>query len=135
MKMPIYENAPPPPPQKQKKVGAPFNNKNAEQWTFEEAKELFDKALEFDFIGEISRELGTYRHIFDYLSNKFKDLETIYKSILSNIEANCFYHAKKGDIKEATAIINLKSNYGWTDRVSAVNENKNVEIKPIEFVD
>jgi hypothetical protein len=103
-------------------MAAPEGNKNAEQWTFEEAEGLFTEALvltlkdEYDFIGEIARDLGTYRTLFDYLSNKFKELKPLYNNILSNLEANCFEHTKKGKIKEATGIVNLKSNYNWTDR-------------------
>ncbi len=50
------------------------------------------------------------------MSEKFPSLQLIHNQILSNLEANCFYNSKKGKIKEATAIVNLKSNYGWTDR-------------------
>ena len=103
-------------------AGAPINNKNAEIWTIEEATTLFDNAYklsfqdDYDFIGEIARDLKTYREIFTYLSDKFKELKPLYNKMLSNLEANCFSHSKKGDIKEATAIVNLKSNHHWTDR-------------------
>lgn len=110
-------------------MAAAKGNINAEKWTLKEAKELFDEAVEmskeedYDFIGEIARDLGTYRDVFKYLSDKFDQLKPFHNIILSNLEANCFSHAKKGDIKEATAIVNLKSNYKWTDRVQ--NENNN----------
>jgi len=103
-------------------VGAKKGNKNAEVWTLKEAQELFDKALElstqddYDFIGEIARDLGTYRDVFTYLVSKFSELEDLYSRILSNLEANCFSHIKKGKIKEASGIMNLKSNFKWTDR-------------------
>lgn len=103
-------------------MAAPIGNKNAEVWTIKEAGELFEKALklseeeEYDFIGEIAKKLKTYRDIFTYLSDKYPDLKPIYKRILSNLEAGCFSHIKKGTIKEASGIMNLKSNYGWTDR-------------------
>jgi len=101
-----------------------FLNKNAEQWTLNDSKELFNSAIElsleerFDFIGEIAKELRVYRDLFTYLSDKYKELQEPYKIIKSNLEANCFSHSKKGDIKEATAIMNLKSNYNWTDRTT-----------------
>ena len=103
-------------------MGAKKGNKNAEVWTLKEAQELFDKALElstqddYDFIGEIARDLGTYRDVFTYLVSKFSELEDLYSRILSNLEANCFSHIKKGKIKEASGIMNLKSNFKWTDR-------------------
>jgi hypothetical protein len=97
-------------------------NKNAEHWTLEDAKVLFNSALEltklddYDFIGEIARDLNTYRAIFDYLVDKFPELQEVHKRILSNLEANCFLHTKKETINVATGIVNLKSNYKWTDR-------------------
>ena len=103
-------------------AGAPEGNKNAEVWTIEEATELLGKALElsegieYDFIGEIAKELKTYHQIFEYLIKKFPELKEIYIKVLNNLEANCFSNAKKGNIKEATAIVNLKSNHKWTDR-------------------
>ena len=103
-------------------MGARKGNKNAEVWSLKEAQELFDKALElstqddYDFIGEIARDLGTYRDVFTYLVSKFSELEDLYSRILSNLEANCFSHIKKGKIKEASGIMNLKSNFRWTDR-------------------
>ena len=101
---------------------APQGNKNAETWTLEEVKELFQEALElslnddYDFIGEIARELRMDRHIFNYLSEKYPEFKSIHNEILSNLEAGCFFHTKKGKIKEGTGIVNLKSNYKWTDR-------------------
>lgn len=103
-------------------MAAPEGNNNAEVWTEEKAKELFENALakstenEYDFIGEIARDLGTYREVFTYLSDKFNSLKNIHKQILSNLEANCFSHSKKGTINTAVGIVNLKSNYGWTDK-------------------
>jgi len=121
-------------------AGAPYGNKNAEQWTIEEANQLFDTSIEksveddYDFIGEIARDLGTYREIYVYLKDKFPELKTKYEKILSNLEANCFSHTKKGLIKEATGIVNLKSNYKWTDRVqNDVDANVKVDIKPKDW--
>jgi hypothetical protein len=113
-------------------MAAPDGNKNAEQWTIEEATKLFDNAIalsnedDYDFIGEVARELGTYRDIFTYLSDKYKELNIKHKIILSNLEANCFSHAKKGAIKEATAIVNLKSNYKWTDRADITSKSESI---------
>lgn len=103
-------------------MAAPIGNKNAEQWTEEQAIKLFEDALElskendYDFIGEIARELKTYRDVFTYLKDRFESCNLLYLNLLGNLEANCFSHSKKGLIKEATAIMNLKSNYQWTDR-------------------
>lgn len=60
--------------------------------------------------------MDSYIEIFDYLIEKFPDLAKKKNKIKRNCEANCFSNAKKGNIKEASAIMNLKSNHGWKDR-------------------
>jgi hypothetical protein len=125
-------------------MAAPENNLNAEKWDIKEAKELFEKSLEmsinkeYDFIGEIARDLNTYRDIFTYLVDKFPELKTLHKRILSNLEANCFSHTKTNKINTAVGIVNLKSNYNWTDRqqTDITTNGKDVNTAPIiKFVD
>ena len=125
-----------------KKVGAPDGNNNAEVWNIEDATLLFNNALEksvekeYDFIGEIARDLNTYREIFTYLVDKFPELKETHKRILSNLEANCFSHTKKGTINTAVGIVNLKSNYNWTDRVDTTTKDKEISNNPIiQFID
>lgn len=125
-----------------KKVGAPDGNNNAEVWNIEDATLLFNNALEksvekeYDFIGEIARDLKTYREIFTYLVDKFPELKETHKRILSNLEANCFSHTKKGTINTAVGIVNLKSNYNWTDRVDTTTKDKEISNNPIiQFID
>jgi hypothetical protein len=122
-----------------------LNNTNAEVWDIDSAKELFNDAFnlanrdEYDFIGEVARDLGTYRDLFSYLSKKFPELKVLYNKILSTLEANCFSHSKTGKIKEATAIVNLKSNYNWTDRLDqnvksddgSMSPNKNTDLSKL----
>jgi hypothetical protein len=97
-------------------------NKNAEKWDFNNAEKLMNEALElsfnpeYDFVGEICQKLKIARSEINYFADKFPELKSTYNKILGNCEANCFRNAKKGNIKEATAIVNLKSNHGWTDR-------------------
>lgn len=117
-----------------------IKNKNAEKWTIEDSKQLFNKAIElstqkeYDFIGEIARDLGVYRELFVYISKKFPELQSLHKLILSNLEANCFSHAKRGEINTAVGIVNLKSNYNWTDRIDQTTKDKPIENKKIEVV-
>lgn len=104
-------------------MSAEEGNKYAEKWTLKEATELFDDALEmsegedYDFIGEIAKELKAYKELFTYISEKFPELKEKHKQIKSNCEATCFYNGKKNKIDKSMAIMNLKSNHGWTDRV------------------
>jgi len=110
-------------------------NKNAETWTIDEATKLFNDAIdlttekkgetnEFDFIGEVAQRLGTYKEIFIYLKKKFPELKRLNKKLISNVESNCFSNGKKGNINTAMAIVNLKSNHGWTDRVDNTTKGK-----------
>ena len=121
-----------------KKVGAPENNKNAEKWTLESAQELYEKAIDLtsdddglDFIGEVAKKLNTYRDVFTYLSKTFEEVKPLHKRLLSNVEANCFTHGKKGDINPAMAIMNLKANYKWSDRVETTLQGGD---KPVNIV-
>lgn len=111
-------------------------NKNAEKWNEEISIDIFSKAVEmskeettyiingkkitgykYHFIGEIASQLDLYRDLFLYLSKKFDKCKNYSDVLLNRLEANCFADSKRGVIKEATAIMNLKSNYGWTDRL------------------
>ena len=118
-------------------MSAPIENTNALKYTLEDAQSVFNKAIElakrkteyivsgkkikgfeYHFIGEIatSDELDTYTDVFLYLKKAYKDCEELYDKLKNRLEANCFSDSKKRIIKEATAIMNLKSNYNWTDR-------------------
>ena len=132
------------------KVGAPENNTNALKYTLDAATDIFNKAIElaktktdyivsgkkvkgyeYHFLGEIatSDELDTYTDIFKYLKEAYPELLDLYNKLKNKLESNCFSDSKKGIIKEATAIMNLKSNYNWTDRTQV--EQTNVDKTPI----
>lgn len=137
------------------KVGAPYGNRNAEKWTFKKAIQLFNDAIElsnetetyylkigekavevngykYDFIGEISGELGTsHRMITQHLPLRFKIIERLKDQLLSNLERNCYVNGKKGNIKEASAIMNLKSNYKWTDRSDITTKDNEIKTTPL----
>lgn len=104
------------------KAGPPKENTNAEKWTIETATEFMSKAVElsksydYDFIGEIAKELDSYIDVFDYLVEKFPELKRLKTKMKRNCEVNCFSNIKKENINTAAGIINLKSNHGWTDR-------------------
>ena len=109
-------------------------NKNAEKWTLTEATKLFSdslvKALEkeknaagketnaykYDFIGEVARDLNTYHHVYAHLVTQYPELKSKFTELKATLEANCYFNTKKGNIREAIGIVNLKSNHKWTDR-------------------
>ena len=120
-------------------------NKNAEKWTHEKAVELFnlviDKSKEktdymvsgkkikgflCHFIGEAADEAGSNLDQIDYLKGKFK-LNELYSTIKRKCERNCFTDSKKGIIVSSLAIVNLKSNHGWKDRVDNTSGDKPIE--------
>src|SRR5690606_11025124 len=74
------------------------------------------EGYKYHYLGEIASELDLYVDLYLYLSKKFPECKLLYNKIKTRLESNCFSDSKKGIIKEATAIMNLKSNYGWTDR-------------------
>lgn len=119
-------------------AGPPKGNKNAEKWTFEKATALFVHALDFantqdktgqykyDFIGEVARDLGYYKSLFTELRKKFPELKAFHRELIETLEANCFCNSKKGFIREATAIVNLKSNHKWKDRQDLTSKGQKV---------
>ena len=118
-----------------KKVGAPKDNMNAEKWTLEVATKLMTDAVElskntdYDFIGEIAKDLDTYIDVFDYLVDKFPELKKYKNKMKRNCEANCFSNIKKENINTGAGIMNLKSNHGWTDRVQQDHTTKGDKIE------
>ena len=134
-------------------MGAAEGNTNAEKWDLESAQDIFRKAINlatdgkreeidngtnefdvqvttYDFIGEVARELGIYRDLFAYLVEKFPELKDDHKQLMTALEANCFSNGKKGNIVPSLAIMNLKSNHGWTDRVDNTSGGKPINTEP-----
>lgn len=114
-------------------------NQYHEKWTEDEAIRILEDAIKlanskegnaytYDFIGEVARDMGYYKEIFTYLKDKFKSCKPLHRQLVSTLESNCFYNSKKGNIKEATAIVNLKSNHNWTDRVEQKHDIPTGEI-------
>jgi hypothetical protein len=130
------------------KVGAPFGNKNGLIWTLEKSTDLLDKAIEltnrkelvyvdkqeveayeFDFIGEIARELNVYHSLLTRdIPNQHTDLQPKVRLLLNRLEANCYSNTKKGKINTAVGIVNLKSNHGWTDRQQIEQKQTNIDL-------
>ena len=114
-------------------MAAPKENTNAEKWSIEEADLFMSEALElsrdrdYDFIGELARDLNQYHHLFLYLKDKFPELTNTYNKIKSNCEANCFFNGKKQNIVPSLAIMNLKSNHNWTDRVDTTSKGNELK--------
>jgi len=117
-------------------MAAPIKNKNAETWDFKESERFLNESLilaqqkEHDFIGEVARDMNQYRQLYPYLTDKFPSLKKIHERIIQECESNCFSHGKKGEIVPSLAIMNLKSNHGWTDRVDQTTQGKATNSTP-----
>jgi hypothetical protein len=134
-------------------------NKNAEKWTLEDSIALFEESIEllnekesvkingnsfdaykYDFIGEIAKELKTFKEIFSHLLKRFpEELKDYHKLLITNVEQNCYHNTKKGAIREATGIVNLKSNHKWTDRLDQTTQDQplneiDLTVKDIEKI-
>ncbi len=121
-------------------AGAPKENKNAQVWSIESATELYNEAIKLtkeddglDFIGEVAKKLNTYRDVFTYLNKTFTGVNHLHNRLVSNVEANCFSHGKNGDINTAMAIMNLKSNHGWTDRIDTTTKGGKVSNEKVSI--
>ena len=142
-----------------KSMAAPYGNRNAEKWSFKKAVRLYNEAIElskniitfylkigekpvevtgyeFDFIGEISTELGTHHQLMTRdLPNRFPPLQRLKNQLINNLERNCYSNTKKGIIKEATGIVNLKSNHHWTDRQDRTSGDEKIHSNITIIVD
>ena len=135
-------------------MAAPNNNTNALKWTLEKSLDLITRAFDmandkdsyvigsgqntqiiegnkYHYIGEIAADLGEYPDLLKYLKEQYPEVREIYNRIKARLESNCFSDSKKGIIKEATAIMNLKSNYSWTDRVDTTTKGNEINNRPI----
>ena len=83
----------------------------------------------YDWNSTCQTTLHRYENTFTYLKDKFKSCKPLYKLLSQNLEANCFSHTKRGEINTAVGIVNLKSNYGWTDRAETTLQGGD---KPIQ---
>jgi len=105
-------------------------NQYNEHWTLEQSTEFMNQAVElsekdgYDFIGEVAKDMGSYVDVFDYIVDKFPELAPLKKKIKRNCETNCFSSGKKNKIVPSMAIMNLKSNHGWTDRSDLTSQGQ-----------
>lgn len=113
-------------------------NQYNEHWTLEEATRFMKEAVElsksreYDFIGEVAKKQEAYKEVYNYIVDKFPSLKNLLKQLKSNCESNCFYNGKNGNIVPSMAIMNLKSNHGWTDRQEIEQKTTTIELTPEE---
>jgi len=112
-------------------------NQYNEKWTLEECEKFMLEAVEIslkdnmDFIGEVAKQHGTYRDVYDYIVDKFPELKRLKAQIKNNCETNCFSNGKNQNIVPSMAIMNLKSNHGWTDRLDQTTKGNEINQTPL----
>jgi len=130
-------------------MAAPKGNTNAEKWTLEESVKLLELAIEkatetteynvhgkkvegylCHYIGEAADEAGSNLDQLDYIRDKH-NLRSLYNQLKRKCERNCFTDTKKGIIVPSIAIVNLKSNHGWTDRVDNTSKDEKIQTTPV----
>lgn len=102
-----------------------LGNLNAEQYTLEDSLDLFGQMIimsqddNYTFIKQITRQFGVTENVIKHLVKRFQTLKEPYDLIKENLETNCYTATNDGKLKLPLAMLNLKSNYGWTDRVES----------------
>ena len=126
-------------------MAAPKGNNYNEVWPIEKAKDFLLKALkklredkEIYFIGTLAVNMNSYKTIFSYLVDKYKekdkDFVTIKKEIDSIIEERLYSSAIKNKVNTAMAIFGLKNNHDWKDKSELETTNKTTIIElPKEY--
>jgi hypothetical protein len=95
---------------------------------------MLSELEEYDFIGEVAKDLKQDKGVFDYLLEKFPQFSRLKTRIKNNCETNCFRNSKKGKINTAIGIVNLKSNHGWTDRADVTSGDKALVSAPPSII-
>ncbi len=138
-------------------MGASNGNTNAEKWNLEEAESLLDEMIEateeedlyiigsgmnaskvlgykHDFIGELTLAFGVYHELVTRdIPKRHPSLKTKSNHIIRLMERNCYSNTKKGIIKTAVGIVNLKSNHKWTERVDNTTKGEKLPAPPIHW--
>ena len=101
------------------------NNKAAEKWTEETVMPIIERIKEHSksqdcyWLGSALVHEGLYKEIWAYWKEKFKDNETVFKSIKAVdtiFEDKLFRMALNGTYNATVSIFGLKNNHDWKDK-------------------
>ncbi|WP_312922188.1 hypothetical protein [Empedobacter brevis] len=115
-----------------------LGNLNAELYSEEEALDFFGQMIvmsqdnNYTFIKQLTRQFGLSYDVMINLIKRFPNLQEAYKLIKDNLETNCYTASNEDKLKIQLAMLNLKSNYGWTDRV-AQNTDITTQGEPLKI--
>lgn len=105
-----------------------LGNLNAELYSIDEASDLFSQMLalskdtKYTFIKQITTQYGVSYSVVKSLTERFPTLKNVYEIIKENLETNCYVAVNQDKLKIQIALLNLKSNYGWTDRSTTTTD-------------
>jgi hypothetical protein len=104
-------------------MAAESGNKYAEKYSYEKAKEIFEESLQLVeenktimYIGSLAVKMGIYRQLYDYLIDRFNDLDTIKKRIDAILESRVVDSALISNGNPTYKIFHLKNNHNWKDK-------------------
>jgi hypothetical protein len=104
-------------------MAAPKGNKYNEKYDYKTAKAFFEDSLkkvksdkQICYIGSLATKMNTYRQLYDYLLDRFKDLDTIKKEIDGILESRVAEKAMNNEVNSTFAIFMMKNNHGWKDK-------------------
>mgnify|MGYP000344251912 FL=1 len=108
-------------------MAAPKGNKYNEKYDIKTAKKFFEDSLalvksdeNIFYIGQVAVKMNTYRDLYDYLLDKFKekdeDFRTIKKEIDTILESRVVEQTMQGKANPTFSIFMMKNNHGWRDK-------------------
>jgi hypothetical protein len=104
-------------------MAAPKGNKYNEIYDYEKAKKLFEDSLEMlrsdteiYFLGTLAVKMNIYRQLYDYLLDRFQDLDTIKKKIDGILESRIVEKAMNNKVNPTFSIFMMKNNHDWKDK-------------------
>jgi hypothetical protein len=126
-------------------AGAPKGNKNNEKYDYQTAKKFFEDSLELLnndpsilYIGTLAVRMGIYRQLYDYLLDRFIDLDTIKKRIDTILESRVVERTMNNEVNATFSIFMMKNNHGWSDKHEVDNThniNLNTSAKAKKIID
>jgi len=118
-------------------MAAEINNKYAETITREVALDLANRALKMInnrcyFLSEVAERLGSYRHKFTYILQKFNNDEEVKDAIqrmYNKAESIVVQQTAKNKINVALGIFILKSYHGLSETIISKHEMEVTDLK------
>lgn len=121
-------------------MNKPIND--ADKFTVQQARKLAEQALdecnkETYLLSTIADKCGVYRHLFEYLLDKYKDDEVVHKTLnrlYNKCESIITEKMANGEIAQGLGIFLLKNVHGLIDKEDETKEDTIPKITRVEVV-